>query len=257
MQLTALNSAKLQQLTAQIKCQKAKLGEAIEQIEQSECESHESLRKSCEKGYKIAKWILHARYERDLLKNNIALGKVFTLGDERDSSVIRAFFSNHNADSLSEKIFDKTFAVAQNRNVKVVFVADRGGAKYVRDENLIKIYANNLPKAQKATILLHALIHSVSVESLCDFENANICDKNLQNIIAKIQDLYTIAKAHEMTMKVWCNRKCYGFMNLKEFLADLANPLFRDSLDKIGILESVLEKYYQFLESNHTNGGAK
>lgn len=256
-QLTALNSAKLQQLTAQIKCQKAKLGEAIEAIEQSECELGESYRKSCEKGYKIAKWILFARYERDLLKDNIALNKVFALSDKSDSCVIKAFFKNHNSDRLSNKIFDKTFAVAQNRNVKVVFVVDKGGAKYLPSENLIKMLSNDLPKAQNAMLLLHALIHSVSVQALRDFESANLCAKNALNIIAEIQDLYQITKAHEMTLKVWCNRKCYGLMNLKEFLADLANPLFRDSLAKIGILESVVEKYYKFLESNLTNGGAK
>lgn len=258
-QLTALNRAKLQQLTAQIKRQKAKLGEAIEAIEQSECESSESYRKSCEKSYKIAKWILQARKERDLLKDNIALNKVFVLSDKSDSLTIKAFFKNRHSDTLSDKIFDKTFAVAQNRGVKVIFVADKGGAKYLPSENLIKMLSNDLPKAQNVTLLLHALIHSVSVKALRDFGNANSCTKNALNIIAEIQDLYQIAKAHEMTLKVWCNRKCYGLMNLKEFLADLANPIFRDSLAKIGILESVLEKYYNFLdiESKLTNRGAK
>ena len=255
-QLTAINSAKLQRLTTQIKCQKVKLGEAIDAIEQSECESAKSYRKSCEKGYKIAKWILQAKKERNLLKNNIALNKIFALNNKSDSAVIKAFFKNHNSDLLSDKIFDKTFAVAQNRNVKVVFVADKGGAKYLHSENLIKMLSNDLPKAQNATLLLHALIHSVSVQALRDFESANL-SKNLHNIIAEIQDLYQIAKANEMTLKVWCNRKCYGLMNLKEFLADLANPIFRDSLEKIGILEVALEKYYQFLEANLTNGGAK
>lgn len=256
-QLTALNSAKLQRLTAQIKCQKVKLGEAIEAIEQSECELGESYRKSCKNGYKIAKWILQAKKERYLLKNNIALNKIFALSDKSDSRTIKAFFRNHNSDILSDEIFDKTFAVAQNRNVKIIFVADKGGAKYLPSENLIKMLSNDLPKAQNATLLLHALIHSVSVKSLRDFGGANLCDKNLQKIIAEIQDLYQIAKANEMTLKVWCNRKCYGLMNLKEFLADLANPIFRDSLAKIGILESVVEKYYKFLEANLTNGGAK
>ncbi len=90
-QLTALNSAKLQQLTAQIKCQKAKLSEAIEAIEQSECELGESYRKSYENGYKIAKWILQARKERYLLKNNIALNKIFALSNKSDLRVIKAF----------------------------------------------------------------------------------------------------------------------------------------------------------------------
>lgn len=256
-QLTALNSAKLQRLVAQIKCQKAKLGKAIEAIEQSECELGESYRKSCKNGYKIAKWILQARKELDLLKNNIALNKIFALSNKSDSRVIKAFFKNHNNNKLSDKIFDKTFAVAQSRNVKIIFVADKGGAKYLPSKNLIKMLSNDLPKAQNATLLLHALIHSVSVQALRDFESTNPRAKNLHNIIAEIQDLYQIAKAQEMTLKVWCNRKCYGLMNLKEFLADLANPIFRDSLAKIGILELAIEKYYKFLEVNLINGGTK
>lgn len=125
----------------------------------------------------------------------------------------------------------------------------------MREKNLIQIFANDLTKSVRH--LLHALIHSVGVEPLRRFENltANKSRESTTEIraIKDLQNLYEIAKPHEMTLKVWCNRKCYGFANLKEFVAELSNPLFRDSLAKIGILDSALKAYFLFLDSQKSS----
>ncbi|MGX2981681.1 hypothetical protein [Helicobacter sp. 23-1045] len=164
----------------------------------------------------------------------------------------RGIFKRYNDDKLSEVIFDKTLLIAKIRATKIIFVAQNGVAKYLSENNLIQIFANDLTKSTH--YLLHSLIHSVSLEAFGKFKNANLKSDSNESAtqicaIKDLQDLYEIAKPHEMTLKVWCNRKCYGFANLKEFLAELSNPLFRDSLAKIGILDSALKAYFSFLDS--------
>lgn len=251
MKITSQNRAKLAQLRIKITQIRAKLGKAMDLMDDSLPKKVWIL--ACKKGYKFAKILQSALYERDLLKNNIALNQIFDLSNECDSCVIEEFFKRYNSDEKNAEIFDKTLLVAQIRAVKIIFVAQSGGAKYLHEKNLIQIFANDLTKS--TYYLLHTLIHSVSVETLSEFKSANLKSNSNESTaeirtIKDLQDLYEIAKPHEMTLKVWCNRKCYGFANLKEFLAELSNPLFRDSLAKIGILDSTLKAYFSFLDSH-------
>ena len=254
MKITSQNRERLQQLRAKITQIKAKLGKVIDLIDASLPKKAWIL--ACKKGYKFAKILQVARYERDLLKNNITLNCIFDLSNEYDSRVIEAFFKRYNDDKLSEMIFDKTLLLAKIRATKIIFVAQSGGAKYLSDKNLIQIFANDLTKI--AQNLLHALIHSVSLEALSEFKSTNLkSDSNESTAqiraIKDLQNLFATAKAQEITLKAWCNRKYDGLMNCYEFVAELSNPLFRDSLVKIGILDSALNAYFSFLDSRKSS----
>ena len=132
MKISSQNRAKLAQLSAKITQIKAKLGNAIKAIDSTLPKNARIL--ACKKGYKFAKILQSTRYERDLLKNNIALNCIFDLSNECDLYAIEAFFKQYNDDKLSEMIFDTTLFIAKIRATKIIFVAQNGGAKYVREK---------------------------------------------------------------------------------------------------------------------------
>ncbi|MGX2981682.1 hypothetical protein [Helicobacter sp. 23-1045] len=92
MKITSQNRAKLAQLSTKITQIKAKLGKALDLIDTSLPKKAWIL--AYKKGYKFAQILQVARYERDLLKNNIALNCIFDLSDECDFCVIEAFSSD-------------------------------------------------------------------------------------------------------------------------------------------------------------------
>ena len=132
MKITSQNRARLAQLSTQIAQIKAKLGKAIDLIDTSLPKKAWIL--ACKKGYKFAKILQCTRYERNLLKNNIALNCIFDLSDECDLRVIEAFFKHNNDDKINAEIFDKTLLLAKIRATKIIFVAQNGGAKYMREK---------------------------------------------------------------------------------------------------------------------------
>lgn len=107
MKISSQNRAKLAQLGAKITQIRAKLDNTIEAIDSTLPKNARIL--ACKKGYKFAKILQFARYERDLLKNNITLNHIFDLSNECDLCAIEAFFKRYNDDKLSEMILIQRF----------------------------------------------------------------------------------------------------------------------------------------------------
>lgn len=193
-----------------------------------------------------------------LKEDNIALNEVFELKKERDSSIIEAFFKRYNKDTLNDKIFDKTFNIAKKLEVKVSFIAQVGdGACYTPCVKLISMLFNNKPKELKTNILLHELIHSVSIHAL---NNLEMIESNsfagyrypklfTDSQFKPLKNIKELYKSLPQNIKEQKGDDCYGFINDSEFLAELANPRFREKLQKIGILKMLLKNYHTFLKA--------
>lgn len=192
---------------------------------------------------------------KSLLKNdNIALNKVQKLNNKRDSSIIETFFKRYNKDELNTKIFDKTFSLAKKREVKVSFIAEQKvAANYSPRTNLIRMFFNKKSKKFKAQLLLHELIHSVSVGVLSDLKELDFALRHYPELFintqfAPLNNIKNIYESLPQDLKEQKGDDYYGFRGFEEFIAEIANPKFRDKLQKLGILENVLENYFAFLD---------
>ena len=192
---------------------------------------------------------------KSLLKNdNIVLNEVLKLNNKRDCEIIEAFFKRYNKDELNAKIFDKIFNLAKKHEVKVSFIAEeKVTANYSQHTNLIRMFFNNKPKKFKTQLLLHELIHSVSMSALNDLKELDFALRHYPKIFINTQfaPLNKINKMYEslpQDLKEQKGDDYYGFSNFEEFIAELANPKFREKLQNLGILEEVLENFFAFLD---------
>ncbi|MGX3044916.1 hypothetical protein [Helicobacter sp. T3_23-1056] len=192
---------------------------------------------------------------KSLLKNdNIALNEVLKLNNKRDCEIIETFFKRYNKDELNAKIFDKVFSLAKKHEVKVSFIAKKKvAANYILHTNIIRIFFNNKSKKFKTQLLLHELIHSVSMSALNDLKELDFALKHYPKFFINTQfmPLKNIEKMYEslpQDLKEQKGDDYYGFTNFEEFLAELVKPKFRKKLQKLGILESVLENFFAFLD---------
>lgn len=203
-----------------------------------------------------------ATYKLDLLYNNIMQDYTFDLDNEHDFSIIEVFFKRYNNDLINNEIFDKTYLVAQKLKVKIIFISKKyhTSSGLYDDNHKIIMPPTNAPIIKVATTLLHELIHSVSVRELRAISNhkssAKKNEKIVQNLTAKqVESLQAIkalyGKSHALHKKT-CFYE-YGFKNSFEFLAEIANPSFRSTLQDFGVLESLMEKYYAFLAEYGNN----
>ncbi len=192
---------------------------------------------------------------KDLLADGIALNEVFELKKPRDASVIEAFFERHNKDEINAALFAKTFEIAKKFEIKVSFTTekdDKASAYYTSKIKLITMLFNDCSKAFKAETLLHELIHSVSVEAIFYIERRKDRPKMKNPTLfskPQIKPLSEIEMFHSALITLVKKDEHYGLKNAREFLAELADPTFRDFLRNMGLLEPILKKYFAFLES--------
>ncbi|MGX3098290.1 hypothetical protein [Helicobacter sp. 23-1046] len=192
---------------------------------------------------------------KSLLKNNnIVLNEVLKLNNKRDCNIIEAFFKRYNKDELNAKIFNKTFSLAKKREVKVSFIAEeKVTANYSQRTNLIRMFFNKKSKKFKTQLLLHELIHRVSMGFLSDLEKLDFALNHYPELFintqfAPLKNIENIYESLPKNLKEQKGDDYYGFRSFEEFIAEVANPKFRDKLQKLGILESVLENYFAFLD---------
>ncbi|MGX2981678.1 hypothetical protein [Helicobacter sp. 23-1045] len=173
------------------------------------------------------------QYNLTLLDNNIAQDYAFDLANDEDFGIILALFKRYNKDSLNDEIFDKTYPIAKKRKVKITFTTRkcRGRLAHYRfNQNDIEIFtkkefADSIYRL--ARTLLHELIHSISAGALQG--NA----KYLQLLTPKQTQLLKNIKS--------IYRQAYALAK-------------KDELQGFGVLESLMEKYYEFLdEYSNTN----
>ena len=197
----------------------------------------------------------HSKIAQDLLAEGIALNEIFELKNPHDASVIRAFFERHNKDEINAALFAKTFPIAQKFEIKVSFTAEKDEktvAYYLPRIKLIIMLFNDIPKEIKTQMILHELIHSISVSVFFYLQNHKISPRTKNTTLfsmPQIKLLNEIEMFYSALITLIKKDEYYGLQDACEFLAELVDPDFRELLQNMGLLEPILKKYFAFLES--------
>lgn len=143
---------------------------------------------------------------------------------------IEEIFNTLNTDRTSKFLADKVLKVAKDLGMKVVFSNSLSiGGTGAFSNNTIYLsknfYEYGSNKDKKASTLLHEMIHAISTYAL-ETEDEKL-SKSLQEFKQEVKQLF-LELRNNPTLK---NER--GILNEKEFIAELANPIFRQKIQAI------------------------
>ena len=145
---------------------------------------------------------------------------------------VESLFNKFNSDRTSKALADKVFSLANSLDISVYFtdMKDENLGKYVPGKGIYlnKDFFSSLDNNErKANVILHETIHAICNYALSDVikdENKSQTVLDFKNDITQIYDTVKFNKTLEGEL---------GITNVKEFVAELSNPLFREKLQKI------------------------
>ena len=181
------------------------------------------------------------------IKEDIEKGKDYTIDK------LIELFNKYSIDKEQQELAKKVFAVAKKLNFKVQFLVDNLGWNIAgqQDYNVLKIARITTLEQNKnklADVLLHETIHGVTTYAINAYKNGELKDKKLIEAVEELQNVYDSILDNKSI------KDEYGLTNVKELVAELANPSFRDKLKKISIwekLKNAIKKiFFFFSESN-------
>ena len=173
--------------------------------------------------------------------------KDFDLSSKEDFSELKSFFHTHSSDTQEAKeLFDRVLAQAQNFKIKVDFTSDlpRQVAGEYNKYDLIKVL-ESLPPERKAQTLFHELIHSVTTNAMSlvnirkHIDPTTILHPKQIEAVKAISAMYKDIKTK--MPKFSATSRNYGMKNEFEFIAELANPEFREKLKKLNVFEKIVD----------------
>lgn len=181
------------------------------------------------------------------IDDTLVKGKNYTIDK------VKELFYKYNTDTQQKLLADRVFEVASKLNLKISFLHDDLGFNIGgrQDGDTIKysrVTTLERNKDKVSQILLHELIHGVTTYTIDAYTNNELKDKNLIEAVEMLQDAYASVK----NMGVLNNE--YGLKNIKEMIAELANPKFRQELQKINIWDRIKQaiKKIFFFDSPNT-----
>lgn len=168
------------------------------------------------------KGYLEARKEDIGIKNN----------EEYGIDKVEELFNKFNTDRTSKPLADKIFKLVGNLGLKVVFSDNLGtGNAGAFGHNTITLskdfFENSSNNEKKAATLLHEMIHAVTTYAMSDKVDAESLFKPLQEFRNEIHQLF---KELQYNPSLKDER---GVLNEREFVAELANPIFRQKIQAI------------------------
>lgn len=163
--------------------------------------------------------------------------------DYRTLDDVQKLFNKLNTDRTSQALADKVFKIAENLNLTIEFgkpERETIGGKYVKTNYILynkRVMENPIYDNMKSRIILHELIHAVSMyaisngnedEETIDLEFVNWKKpKELEKFRTEINSIYQDLKNNSIL------KGEYGTKNVFEFVAELANPIFRGKIQEI------------------------
>ena len=173
--------------------------------------------------------------------------KVFDLSNKDDMQELKAFFHTHSTDTQEAKeLFNRVLEQAQHFKIKVNFTNDlpRGASGEYDKHYLVKILDDYHPE-YKAQTLFHELIHSVTTNAMMLVNIRTHLDKTTLLHPKQIEAVNTITTIYKDIKtkfpKFSAVKRNYGMKNEFEFIAELANPEFRDKLKKLNVFEKIVD----------------
>ena len=145
--------------------------------------------------------------------------------------MLESMFYKFNSDRTSKALADKVFSLAKSLNIPVNFASMKSEnlGKYIPGKGIYlnKDFFSRLDNNEKKdSIILHEVIHAVCNYALSDIATNEKPQAlvDFKNEITQIYDKVKSNKALEGEI---------GITSVKEFVAELSNPIFREKLQKI------------------------
>ena len=178
----------------------------------------------------------------------------------------RKLFYKGDLSEEQKALFESVLPIAQKLNVRIrtairepyedmmYSTKDASGLyRYSLNTATLK-KGTGLSDTQKAQVLLHELIHSVTSRAM-SLHKTPLRDKMLSKTqiraIDEIEQIYKKLYKFRKTFKLQDENGAplYGLTNMHEMLAELANPMFSSKLKEIGLYEKVINNIMKIILS--------
>lgn len=164
-------------------------------------------------------------FETPVIPLEVEEGKEYTLETAQN------LFEKFNKDRTSKPLANKVFKTAKDLGIKIYFnnILSDGNVGAYHDNNSITFYKAYFERGtdndKKAEVILHEVIHALTNYALSD----DITDKPkaLQDFKSDIEQLFKELQYNPML------KGEYGVSNIRDFVAELANPIFRQKIQAI------------------------
>lgn len=161
------------------------------------------------------------------LNLGIAANQTYTI------SKVQELYNRFNDDRTSKTLADKVFSIAKDLGIEVSFNETLPFGivgRYTDSNSLIfkkSFFENNTLTNKKAPIILHELLHALSMYALSNKTENWKRPEALQKFRTEINSLYQDLKNNPLL------KGERGVVDVFEFVAELANPVFRSKIQEI------------------------
>ncbi|MBQ9725569.1 MAG: hypothetical protein IJV56_09580, partial [Neisseriaceae bacterium] len=204
--------------------------------------------------------------ENQLMKGSIEeraeINLTYDINTPDGEQKVRELFYGSRHDEAQAELFERVFAMAQKLNVEVrhalrnphTTFSKRNATTmvagwYQLNENSARVkHGGNIQVEEKGEVLLHELVHSVTSRAIVLKEQGHTELLNPAQVkaIDEIEKIYKIVldKAEELGFEKYQTvtengvetfKGDYGLKNSHEFIAELANPVFREKLKQVAV----------------------
>lgn len=166
---------------------------------------------------------------RDVKKLNLGIreNQTYTI------SKVQELYNRFNDDRTSKVLADKVFSIAKDLGIEVSFgeTLPFGTMGRYTNSNTITYKKSFLERdimtSKKASIILHEVLHSLSMYALSKSTKNWKRPEALQEFLTEIKSLYQDLKNNPIL------KGERGIVDVFEFVAELANPIFRGKIQEI------------------------
>ena len=166
---------------------------------------------------------------RDIKKLNLDI----TANQTYTISKVQELYNRFNDDRTSKTLADKVFSIAKDLGIEVSFNETLPFGivgRYTDSNSLIfkkSFFENNTLTNKKASIILHELLHALSMYALSNKTENWKRPEALQEFRTEVNSLYQDLKNNPLL------KGERGVVDVFEFVAELANPVFRTKIQEI------------------------
>ena len=166
---------------------------------------------------------------RDIKKLNLDI----TANQTYTISKVQELYNRFNDDRTSKALADKVFSIAKDLGIEVSFNETLPFGivgRYTDDNSLIfkkSFFEDSTLTNKKAPIILHELLHALSMYALSNKTENWKRPEALQEFRTEINSLYQDLKNNPLL------KGERGVVDVFEFVAELANPIFRGKIQEI------------------------
>lgn len=146
---------------------------------------------------------------------------------------VRQLYNKFNTDRTSADLANRVFTIAKDLGITVSFNEDLSFGKvgrYINDNTITykkSFLERDIMNDKKAPILLHEVLHAITMYTLSDKTKNWAKPETLQEFKTEMNSLYQDLKNNSVL------KGERGITDVKEFVAELGNPVFRAKIQEI------------------------